>query len=120
MLTLKLLQCYGIFLTSLNLTCTKMKNTSQPCDNSAHQRMLQETFHTLTARWGRDPGISFPYAKTQDNIFHSHTTDVSLSWNNLLVKIVSRRDQFIDLFHKSIYWSLHDTSSHQMSFDNIL
>ena len=32
----KLLQCYGIFLTSLNLTSTKMKNACQPCDDSAH------------------------------------------------------------------------------------
>ena len=37
----KLLQCYGTFLKSLNLTCTKVKITSQLCDDSAHQRTLQ-------------------------------------------------------------------------------
>ena len=62
----KLLQCYCIFLTSLNLTCTKAKNTSQPCHDSAHQRTLQETLKTSSVRWARDPGITSPYAKTQD------------------------------------------------------
>ena len=38
----KLLQCYGIFLTSRNLICTRMKNTSQSCNDSVHQRMLQK------------------------------------------------------------------------------
>ena len=38
----KLPQCYGIFLTSLNLTCTKVKNTPQPCDDSTLQRTLQK------------------------------------------------------------------------------
>ena len=42
----KLLQCYGIFLISLNLICTKVKNTPQPCDDPAHQRKLQEILHT--------------------------------------------------------------------------
>ena len=41
-----LLQCYGIFLKSLNLTCTKMKNILQPCDDSANQRTLQKPFWT--------------------------------------------------------------------------
>ena len=45
----KLLQCYSIFLTSLNPICTKVKNTPQPCDDSAHQRTLQETLHTPNA-----------------------------------------------------------------------
>ena len=62
----KLLQCYCIFLTSLNLTCTKAKNTSQPCHDSAHQRTLQETLKTSSVRWARDSGITSPYAKTQD------------------------------------------------------
>ena len=35
------------------------------------------------------------------------------------LKIVSRRDQFIDLFHKSIYSSLRNTSRHRKSFENI-
>ena len=38
----KLLQCCGIFLTSCNLTCTRMKNTPQSCNDSAHQRTLQK------------------------------------------------------------------------------
>ena len=38
----KLLQCYGIFLTSRNLTCTRMKNTPQSRNDSAHQRTLQK------------------------------------------------------------------------------
>ena len=38
----KLLQCYGIFLTSHNLPCTRMKNTPQSCNDSAHQRALQK------------------------------------------------------------------------------
>ena len=62
----KLLQCYGIFLTSLNLICTKVRNTPQPCDDTAHQRTLQETPHIPSMRWARDPGITSPYAKTQD------------------------------------------------------
>ena len=61
----KLLQCYGIFLTSLNLTCTKVKNTPQPCHDPPHKRTLQETLHIPSAKWGRDPGITSPYAKTQ-------------------------------------------------------
>ena len=40
----KLLQCYGIFLTSRNLTCTRMKNTHQSRNDSVHQRTLQKTF----------------------------------------------------------------------------
>ena len=62
----KLLQCYCIFLTSLNLTCIKAKNTSQPCHDSARQRTLQETLNTPSFRWARDPGITSHYAKTQD------------------------------------------------------
>ena len=62
----KLLHCYGIFLTSLNLICIKVRNTPQPCDDPAHQRTLQETLHIPSARWGRDPGITSPYVKTQD------------------------------------------------------
>ena len=38
----KLLQCYGISLTSHNLICTRMKNTPQSHNDSAHQRMLQK------------------------------------------------------------------------------
>ena len=38
----KLLQRYGIFLTSSNLTSTRMKNTPQSCNDSAHQRTLQK------------------------------------------------------------------------------
>ena len=38
----KLLQCYGIFLTSRNLTCTRMKNAPQSRNDSAHQGTLQK------------------------------------------------------------------------------
>ena len=66
----KLLRCYGIFLTSLNLT--------EHCDDPAHQRMIQETLHTLNARWGRDTGITSLYAKAQDcSTFHSHANEAS-------------------------------------------
>ena len=40
---IKLLHCYGIFLTSLNLTCTRMKKTLQSRNDSAHQGTLQKT-----------------------------------------------------------------------------
>ena len=39
--TVKLLQCYGIFLTSRNLTCTTMKNTPQSRNDLVHQRTLR-------------------------------------------------------------------------------
>ena len=39
----KVLQCYGIFLTSHNLTFTRMKNTPQSRNDSVHQRTLQDT-----------------------------------------------------------------------------
>ena len=54
----KLLQCYDIFLRSSNLTSAKVKNTSQPCDDSAHQRMLQKILHSPFARWSRDMASS--------------------------------------------------------------
>ena len=52
----KLLQCYGAFLTSFNPVMTQ----------HIKKRALQETLHTPSARWGRDSGITSPYAKTQD------------------------------------------------------
>ena len=52
----KLFQFYGIFLKSLTLTCTKVKNTPKPCDDPSHQKTLQGTLHT--ARWDSDPGIT--------------------------------------------------------------
>ena len=78
----KLLQCYGIYLTSLNLTCTKVKNTPQSCDDSAHQRTLQETLHTTSAGWGKDRGITSLYAKTQDCIIFFDPT--LMMYHNLL------------------------------------
>ena len=62
----KLLQCYDTFLTSLSLTCTKVKNTPQLCEYPAHQRPFEETLHTSNARCVRDPGITSPYVKTRD------------------------------------------------------
>ena len=46
----KLLQRYRIFLTSLKLNCTKVKNTPQLCDDPAYQRSFQENLHTLSER----------------------------------------------------------------------
>ena len=111
-LNVKLLQCYRIFLRSLSITCTKVKNTPQPCDDPTHQRPFQETLHTPSARWGRDPGITSPYAKTQDQyIIHSHINEVLQSVRSkLLVKTASRRNQSFDLLHKLIYWYLHNIS----------
>ena len=95
----KLLEWYGIFLTPPNLTCRKVKNTPQPCDDPAHQRLFQGTLHI---------------ARIQDcSIFSSHINEVSTA-----IKTASRRNQSIDLLHKSIYWFLHDTSPHL--FANIL
>ena len=45
------LNCYGILLTSLNLTCTKVKNTLQSCDDSAYQRMLQKPSTPQVRNW---------------------------------------------------------------------
>ena len=62
----KLLQCYDISLTSLNLTCTKGKTNLNSVmikhirDHSRHPSTLQ------VRNWRRDPGITSPYAKTQD------------------------------------------------------
>ena len=39
----KLLQCYDIFLTSRNLTCTRVKNTLQSRNDSVHQRTLRKS-----------------------------------------------------------------------------
>ena len=61
----KLLQCYGMFLTSLSLTYAKVKiSPTQPRDDPAHQRPFQETLHSPSMRWDRDPGITSPYVKT--------------------------------------------------------
>ena len=60
----KLLQCYGIFLTSLNLTFTKVKTHLNPV-MTQHVRD-QEILYTLSLRWGRNPGLASSYVKTQD------------------------------------------------------
>ena len=62
----KLLQRYGIFLMSRNLTCTRMKKTPQSGSDSAHQRALQKPSTPHSVKCGRDPGITSTYAKTQD------------------------------------------------------
>ena len=62
----KLLQCYGTFLTSRNLTCTRIKNTPQSRNDSAHQRTLQKPSIPQSVKWGRGLGIFSTYAKTQD------------------------------------------------------
>ena len=61
-----MLQCYGIFLTSHNLTCTRIKNTPQSRSDSAHLSTLQEPSTPQSVKWGRDPGIICTNAKTQD------------------------------------------------------
>ena len=79
------LNCYGAmvsFWRHLISLLTKVKNTPQPCDEAAHQRTLQETLHTPSARCGRDPDITFPYAKTQDcSIF---STSTQMKYHSLL------------------------------------
>ena len=86
----KLLQCYGIFLTSVKLVCTKVINTLQPCDDPAHQRTLQETLHISSARWGRDPGITSPYAKTQDIYIYIYICTYIYIYNicNIYIKLI--------------------------------
>ena len=59
-----------------------MKNTPQSCDDSAHQRTLQETLHTTGAGWGKDRGITSLYAKTQDCIIFFDPT--LMMYHNLL------------------------------------
>ena len=54
-------QCYSIFSTSPNVTSTEVKNIPQLCDDSAYQKTLLKTLHTLSARWGKDPGITSAY-----------------------------------------------------------
>ena len=65
----ELLQRYAI-----NLTCTKVKKTSQPCGDTANQKPFHETMQTPSARWGRDPDYTSRYAKAQDcSIFSTST-----------------------------------------------
>ena len=108
-----LLQCYGIFLTSLNHTCTKVKNTPHPCNDPAHQRLLQEILYTSSARWDRNPGktspycsiFSFPTQMKYHSLFrttfwlkpHHAGTSPSISFTKLC---------------KSVYWFLHNTNPH--------
>ena len=40
----KLLLCYGTFLTSPNFTFTKVKNTPQPCNDLAHHPLRHHLF----------------------------------------------------------------------------
>ena len=103
-------QCYGIFLTSLNLTCTKVKNTPQPWVDSAHQRTLQETLHTPIGIWGKDPGITSPYAKTQDcSIFSTPRLTIIVSerpsgknriTQELVPRFVSQINLLVLIWHK--------------------
>ena len=58
----KLLHCYGTFLTSINLTCTEVKTNSNPA-MTQQIRPFHETLHTPCVRWGRNPGITSHYAK---------------------------------------------------------
>ena len=81
----------------ISFVCTKVRNTPQPCDDPTHQRTLQETLHTPSpsARWGRDPGITSLYAKTQDcSIFPTPTL---MKYHSLL---------FVALWHRSIFSSI--------------
>ena len=118
---LKLSHCYGIFLTSLNLIRTKPRNPTQPCDDLAHPRTLQETLHTPSERWDRDPGITSCYAKSQVcSIFSAPRQIKYHSLFGITFQQKSRWYQSIDLFHKSVYWVLYDTSPHRKPFENIL
>ena len=50
------------------------ENMPQHCDDLAYHRSFQETLHTPSARWSRDPGITSPYAKAEDqSIFFTPT-----------------------------------------------
>ena len=101
---MKLLQCYGISLMSLNRNSTKIK-TPHPCYDPAYQRPFQQTLHTPCARLGRNPGMTSCCDKTQGcSIFCSLTQMKQSVCNNLLVKTASHRNQSINLLHKSIYW----------------
>ena len=87
----ELLQCYGIFLTSLKITFNKVKNTRQPCDTQQHHRTLQETLHSPSARWGRDSGITSPYAEIQDCSMFSTPTQM----------------KYHSLFGTTFHWKSH-------------
>ena len=73
---LKLLLCYGILLTSLNLTFTKVKNTPQSCDDSAYQRMLQKPPH-LKCEIGQGHVCICMYMYIYGNMY-TETSKVSL------------------------------------------
>ena len=55
---------YNITYMLSNITYLSIYLSIYPCDDSTHQRTLQETLHSPSARWDRDPGIISPYAKT--------------------------------------------------------
>ena len=105
----KLLQCYGIFSISLDLACAKVKNTPQPCDNPAHQRLFQQTILTPSARWGRDPCTTYPYAKTEDCSIFSTPTELkyySLFGKNRITqepvhRFASQINLLVRTWHKS-------------------
>ena len=54
------LNCYSAMISSWgHLISLALKwKTSQPCDDSAHQRMLQKILHSPFARWSRDMASS--------------------------------------------------------------
>ena len=40
-------------------------NTLQACDDPAHERLLQDSLHTPSVRWGRNPGITWHWIVKQ-------------------------------------------------------
>ena len=101
-----LLHCYGIFLTSLNHTCTKVKNTLQPCNDPAHQRLLHSTLQVRDGKTSPYCSIfSFLTQMKYHSLFrttfwlkqHHAGTSPSISFTKLC---------------KSVYWFLHNTNPH--------
>ena len=94
----KLLQCYDIFLTSHDLICMYQSEKLTPTlwwPNTSENAPGNPPHPSPSARWGRDPGITSLYAKTQDcSIFPTPTL---MKYHSLL---------FVALWHRSIFSSI--------------
>ena len=118
----KMLQCYGIFLTSLNLTCTKEKDTPQPCDDPAHQRTLYETLHIPSAG-GAGILASLPLMLKHKTVVYF---PLPQKWSiAVFSEQPSSKNHIVQgLAHQCVsqinYWSLYDTNPHRKLFENIL
>ena len=83
------LNCYSAMVSSwLHLT--------------SHQSPFQENLHTPNARWGRDPGIICPYAKTQDcSIF---STPTKMKYHSLVGTTFWQKPHHVGT-SSSIWWT---------------